>query len=199
MDSGSAAITFATEFQTKARNRLTTAFRPILSIPHLLLVDSFTNLVSGVLGALAGVCALLSWFAILFTGKHPRGLWDLGAMFVRWHARASAYMALLRDEYPPFGDGAYPFNVSVEYPEGARDRLSVGLRLLYVLPHIVVLLALLVVWLATTVIAWFAILFTGRYPEGLYGFGVGVLRWLVRVEAYALLLRDEYPPFSLGE
>ena len=71
-----------------------------------------------------------------------------------------------------------------------------GLRLLYVIPHAIVLFFLLIAWFVTTVIAWFAILFSGNYPSGLYEFGVGVMRWQVRVEAYVLLMRDEYPPFS---
>jgi hypothetical protein len=72
----------------------------------------------------------------------------------------------------------------------------VGLRLIYVIPHAVVLFFLNIAWIVTTVIAWFAILFTGSYPTGLYRFGVGVMRWQVRVEAYVLLMRDEYPPFG---
>ena len=76
-------------------------------------------------------------------------------------------------------------------------RLSVGLRLIYAIPQALVLLFLGIAWAIMVIIGWFAILFTGRYPEGLYTFGVGYLRWSLRVEAYVLLLRDEYPPFSL--
>ena len=76
-------------------------------------------------------------------------------------------------------------------------RLSVGLRLIYVIPHLIVLLFVGLAWLVTAIIAWFAILFTGKYPEGMYRFAVGVMRWHVRVEAYVLLMRDEYPPFTL--
>lgn len=78
-----------------------------------------------------------------------------------------------------------------------RDRLSVGLRLLYVLPHALVLAALGLAWLVTVVIGWCAILLTGAYPAGLYHFAVGYLRWSLRVESYTLLLHDQYPPFRL--
>ncbi len=92
-----------------------------------------------------------------------------------------------------------PTTYDVAFPDDAeRDRLSVGLRLIHVIPHAVVLFFLLIAWFVTSIIAWFAILFTGTYPEALYQFGVGVMRWQVRVESHALLLRDEYPPFSFA-
>ena len=118
----------------------------------------------------------ISWFAIVFTGRQPRGLWDFTQFFMRWRGSAVAYMALLRDEYPPFGpgDGSYPASFGVaDFPE-ARDRWSVGLRLIYVIPQAIVLFFLGIAWAITAIIGWFAILLTGRYPEGLYTFGGGV-------------------------
>ena len=200
---------------TGERNRLTVLFRWILAIPHVLLVGAPTLAFafgfgwlaedgwllssgsSGVLGAVAGVCAVIAWFAILFANQHPRGLWDFGRMYIRWRTRALAYMMLLRDEYPPFGDGEYAASAELDYPDGPRDKLSVGLRLIYVIPHWFVLFFLWIGWFFTAIVAWFAILFTGRYPGGLVDFAVGVMRWSLRVEAYTLLLHDEYPPFSL--
>jgi hypothetical protein len=149
------------------------------------------------MGAVAGIMALISWFAIVFTGKQPKGLWDFTAMYLRWRAKASAYMALLRDEYPPFGDGDYPVSFDAGQMPETRNRWSVGLRIFYIIPHVIVLFLVSVAWLVTVLIAWVAILFTGSYPEGLYKFGVGYLRWSLRVEGYALLMHDEYPPFSL--
>lgn len=200
------------------RNTLSVAFRIILAIPHFILVggpgfgvgfhlgaasgsdaahssrDAGGS--NGVLGLVALCCAVLSWFAILFTGRHPRGLWNLARFYMRWRANAVAYAALLRDEYPPFGEGPYPVEFEVEYP-GTRDRWSVLLRLVLVIPHAIVLFFLDVAWLFTTIAAWLAILFTGRFPVALYRFGVGMMRWTLRVESYVLLLRDEYPPFTL--
>jgi hypothetical protein len=203
------------------RNRLTVAFRIILGIPQWLLVGGpggagvgspwpwnwgwfdlrSVPLVgggSGVIGLAAWVMAVISWFAIVFTGRQPRGLWDFTNFFMRWRANAVAYMALLRDEYPPFGpgDGDYPVSFSVAGFPDSRDRLSVALRLIYAIPQLIVLFFLGIAWAVTVIIAWFAILFTGRYPEGLYAFGVGYLRWSIRVQAYVLLMRDEYPPFG---
>jgi len=185
------------------RNRLTSAFRPILAIPQVLLVGSPGLSISSsggadAFGALASTGALITWFAIVFTGKFPRGLWDLSHMYMRWRSRAIAYMALLRDEYPPFGDSDdYPTTFALEYPEGPRNRWTVGFRLILAIPQIIVFALVAIAWIVTLIIAWFAILFTGRYPQGLWRFGVGVQRWSLRLQAYLLLLRDEYPPFSL--
>ena len=195
-------VSFDVEPQIADRNRLTTAFRFILAIPQVLIVGSpgsvglGANSGTGVFGAVASVCAFLAWFAILFTGKYPRGLWDLAKMYMGWRANVFAYAALLRDEYPPFGTGPYPVTFEVDYPERS-NRWTVAFRLILAIPQLIVLLFVLLAWLVTVVIAWFAILFTGRYPEGLYSFGVGVQRWTLRVQAYLLLMRDEYPPFSL--
>lgn len=123
------------------RNRLTTGFRVFLAIPHLMLVGAPLAAAltwiprdssgpqwgsGGVLGAAAGVAALIGWFAILFTGRYPEGLRGLATFYLRWRVRAVAYTALLRDEYPPFGDGPYPAELVLEPREGPRDRLTVG-------------------------------------------------------------------------
>ncbi len=208
-------VTFDVEPQLTGRNRLTVGFRIILAIPHLLLVGgpaiaiggSFGfddglggwsgGLGGGVIGAVAGVCAIIAWFAILFANRHPRGLWDLAHFYMRWRVKSMAYAAMLRDEYPPFGDGDYPVSFAVAFPDIPRDKLSVALRIFYLIPHFIVLFFLGIAWSVVSIIAWFAILFTGSYPEGMYNFSAGVMRWNVRVETYALLMRDEYPPFSM--
>ena len=157
------------EPQIEGRNRRTTLLRWILAIPHFLLVGAGTIGSNGVLATVAQVCAVISWFAILFTGKEPRGLWDLRCMVLRWRFRVMAYALFLRDEYPPLGDGDYPATVSVDWPD-RRDRLSVALRLVFVIPHIIVLLFLGVAAAICALLSWFAILFTGRLPAGLAGF-----------------------------
>jgi hypothetical protein len=198
------------------RNRLTTAFRLFLARPHLVLVggpvagaiswawqdDSarHANWMAdgGALGAVAVLAAIIAWFAIVFTGRQPDGLWKLAAFYLRWRTRAIAYVALLRDEYPPFGDGVYPAALVLAQPTLPRDRLGVAFRLILAIPQLIALWAISIAWAMTTLIAWFSILITGRYPVVLYDFAVGALRWNLRVEAYLLLLSDRYPPFSLA-
>jgi hypothetical protein len=211
-------VAFDVEPQTTGRNRLTVAFRLILAIPHLIIVggpflsgggnqqsDDGAAIVIGLIAAVlatglltiaVGLTSIISWFAILITGAHPRGMWKFARFFMRWNVNVAVYTSLLRDEYPPFGEGEYPVQYEVEQPE-KRVRWTVFLRIILAIPHLIVLFFLGIAWFVTVVIAWFAILFTGNYPEGLYKFGIGVLRWQTRVESYLYLLRDEYPPFSL--
>jgi hypothetical protein len=194
------------------RNRLTVAFRIILAIPHLLLVggigmgfalqrgsgDLSSSLGSetGLLGAVAYILAIVSWFTIVIGGSHIPAIRQYTTFYLRWRVRALSYLMLLQDGYPPFGDAAYPAALAFVEPEGPRRRLSVGFRLILIIPQLIVVGLLTIAWWVTSFVAWVTILFTGNYPQGLYDFGVGVLRWFIRVEAYLLLLVDEYPPFS---
>jgi hypothetical protein len=194
------------------RNRLTTAFRLILAIPHLILVGgvgagyvyhsgsndamSLTG-ETGVFGTFAFLLAIVSWFTIVIGGDHITGIRQYTRFYLRWRVRALSYLMLLQDQYPPFGDAEYPASLTVEDPVGPRNRVAVGFRILLAVPHYIVLFFVLCGWWLTTIVSWVAILITTRYPPGLYNFGVGALRWLLRVEAYLLLMVDEYPPFAL--
>ncbi len=201
---------------TVDRNRLTAAFRPILAIPHLVLVGgpaavAFSVVArdgsdpridwgasSGAFGAVAGAIAIIAWFSIIFTGQYPAGLRSIVLMYLRWRVRAVSYLMLLRDEYPPFGEGEYPAQLVLDESPAERDRVSVGFRIFLVLPHLIAVTFLNVAWAVTTLIAWFSILFRGTFPMQLYHFGHGVMRWTTRVEAYLLLLHDDFPPFSFS-
>lgn len=202
-------VAVSVEPRLTGRNRLTTAFRLILAIPHVILVggaglgfayrerNTAFGGETGLLGAVAAFLAVVSWFTILFAGAHIIGIRQFTTFYLRWRVRALSYLMLLEDAYPPFGDAPYPASIEVAEPAGPRNRLSVAFRLLLAIPHFIVLVFVLAAWGVVTIIAWFAILFTGAYPRGLYDFAVGSLRWRLRVEAYLLLLVDEYPPFSL--
>ncbi len=161
-----------------------------LAFPHYLIVYA--------LGIVASIIGVIAFFAILFTKRYPRGLFNFDVGVNRWNANLGAYAGLLRDEYPPFSwdEGEYPVTFEVDYPETLNRWLPL-VKWLLVFPHYLILVALLVASWAVGFVAFFAILFTGRYPRGLFDFVVGVNRWNQRVIAYAGLLRDEYPPFSL--
>ncbi len=204
-------VTVAVEPKLAGRNRLTTAFRAILAIPHVFLVggagiglayntDSQTSAGAegGLLGALVVLLAIVSWFTLVVAGSHIDGIRRLTLFYMRWRTRALAYLMLLEDAYPPFGDGPYPAAVEIADPAGARNRLTVFFRVLLGIPHMIALTVVMFAWALGTVVAWFTILFTGRYPQALFDFSVGALRWRLRFDAYLLLLVDDYPPFSLS-
>ncbi len=162
----------------------------LLAIPHFMILYA--------LGIASGVITFIAFFAILFTKRYPRGLFDFVVNVNRWNANVSGYTGLFRDEYPPFSwePGRYAVTYEVDYPEELNRWLPL-IKWLLAIPHVIVLYLLFIGAFVAWVIAWFAILFTGRFPRGLFDFIVGVLRWQYRVNAYTGLLRDEYPPFSL--
>ncbi|HZA75362.1 MAG TPA: DUF4389 domain-containing protein [Acidimicrobiales bacterium] len=176
-------------------------WRPIvqwlLAIPHVVILY--------VLGIVSEVVGIISWFAILITGKLPEGLATLQCLYLRYNNRVISYVAFLREEYPPFAfetvapdPGTYPPVRTNFVPElENRNRLTVAFRIILVIPQMIVLAFLGIAAFVAGVIAFFAVLFTGHWPDGLRTFVVGVMRWGTRVNAYFLLLTDEYPPFSL--
>ncbi|HZU76143.1 MAG TPA: DUF4389 domain-containing protein [Dehalococcoidia bacterium] len=170
-------------------SRARTFFRSILLIP--------AAVVLGVVGWIAGLITLAAWFVILFTGRYDRSLWSFPAGYVERYARYLTSASLLRDELPPLAGGEYPTEFELQHPP-VSSRWKAFFRGLLLIPLWIALCFWGAVWLACVVIAWFAILFSGRYPEGIRRLVVGLNRWYLRVLAYALLLRDEYPPFSLG-
>lgn len=163
----------------------------LLAFPHYLILYA--------LGVVVNVITLIAFFAILFTKRYPRGLFDFVVNVYRWQLNVLAYYGLMRDEYPPFSwePRKYPVTFEIDYPE-SLSRWLIFVKWLLVIPHLIVLAVLGIVASVLWIIAWFAILFTARFPKGLFDFIVGVTRWSYRVNAYAfLLLRDDYPPFSL--
>jgi hypothetical protein len=163
----------------------------LLAIPHFIVLY--------ILALVAYLLTVVAWFAILFSGRFPQGLFNFVVGVYRWNTNVNAYILLMRDEYPPFSmeAGRYPVTYEVDYPE-RLSRWLVFVKWLFVIPNLIVLMVLVLAYEITLLIAWFAILFTGRYPHALFRFGVGVMRWNLRASAYMYLLRDEYPPFSLS-
>jgi uncharacterized protein DUF4389 len=164
----------------------------LFAIPHFIIVY--------LLQIVAGLMVFVAFFAILFTKKWPRGMFDFMIQIQRWTMNTAVYaLTLQRDEYPPFsGDtGEYPVLLEIDYDENL-SRWQIFLKWLFALPHLIVLTFLAIAAYVVIVIAFFAILFTGRYPRGMFDFVTGVLRWSIRVNAYGYwLLTDRYPPFSL--
>ncbi len=152
---------------------------------------------------LAQLCAVIGWFVALFTGQLPEALGDFIAAYYRYAWRAYSYAWFLREEYPPFAPSlGYtdprddPALFEVQRGEGL-SRLAVLFRLILIIPQVFVLFFVGIAAYVAVVIAFFAVLFTGRWPAGLRRFVVGVTRWALRVDGWFLLLANPYPPFSL--
>jgi hypothetical protein len=196
-------VRFHVEPPGAARDRGSALFRPILVVPHAILVGGpllgFGGLVlrTGALGLLAVTSAFFDWIAILFTRRPLAGLQEFKRVYLRWRARVSAYACFLRDEYPPFGDG--PYAASLELPDepGERDLKSVALRPLLLVPHLVVLFALTIVAAFVWLASWVMIVAAGRLNEHLWRFSRDVSAYALRVQAYGLLLHDRFPSFAI--
>ena len=180
------------EYPEEPRNRLTTFFRLILMIPIVIMAI----LVSWS----AGLLSLATLLMILFRKKYPRWWFDFNLELYRFSTRVNAYVLLLRDEYPSTDDDQ-AVSLEISYPdaESQLNRFMPLIKWFLAIPHYVVIYVLSICALVVMVIAWFAILIVGRYPQGLFNFSVGVMRWETRVSAYmSLLTTDRYPPFRLG-
>lgn len=183
-------LRFSVEYPERL-SRLLIFVKWLLAIPHFIVLY--------LLALIAYLFVFIAFFAILFTKKYPKGLFDFVVGYYRWNANVGAYTELLRDEYPPFSweGGRYPVTLEVDYPEEMSRWLPL-VKWLLAIPHYIALFFVGLIALLLLIIAFFAILFTGRFPRGMFDFIVGAARWNYRVTAYAgLLLTDAYPPFSL--
>ncbi|MGQ9573508.1 MAG: DUF4389 domain-containing protein [Dehalococcoidia bacterium] len=186
------AAPYPVTFEAAYPERLTrwkTFLRIFLAIPVLI----FWGVVSGATQAVV----VASWLAIIVRGRIPRWLFDFLVALYRWQYRALGYFLLLTEVYPPF-EGDYPISFDVRYPERLiRWKVAIW-KLITAIPHFIILFFLWIGALIVTILAWFFILFAGRYPRGMFDYVAGVIRWSTRVNAYVLSLTDEYPPFNLS-
>lgn len=196
------------DYPDRELNRLTTFFRLITAIPILIIWGLLIGTSAGQDGgdsvsygyAAGGVVFLPIILMLLFRQKYPRWWFDWNLALVKFGTRVFAYLSLLRDEYPST-DEDQAVHIEVPYPDAVKDlnRWLPLVKWLLAIPHYVVLGFLGLAAIVCVVLAWFAILFTGRYPRSLFDFIVGLFRWFLRVSAYAFLLTtDRYPPFTLS-
>jgi uncharacterized protein DUF4389 len=205
MDTAAAGFpaTLEIDYPDRGLDRLTTFLRPLMVIPIAVVLGLLTKSAvrtgstNYVIGS-GGVVFLATVLMLLFRQKYPRWWFDWNVALMKFGTRVSAYLALLRDEYPST-DEEQAVHIAIPYPDATRDlnRWLPLVKWLLAIPHCIVLCFLCVAACLSVVFAWFAILFTGRYPRTLFDFVVGVFRWWLRVAAYAFLLTtDRYPPFS---
>ena len=203
-------VTFSVEYPERKLNRVTSAFRIFTAIPIIIVISFFgsggapyddpyggTVALGGVTAGLLFIPVLLM---VLFREKYPRWWYDWNLQLSRFTSRVGIYLALMDDRYPST-DEQQAVHLDFPYPDAKLD-LDRGMPLvkwLLAIPHYFLLLFLYLGAFFAVIFAWFAILFTGRYPRGLFGFVEGVNRWHWRVVGYAFLLAtDKYPPFRLA-
>jgi hypothetical protein len=203
-------VQFSVEYPDRELSRLVTAFRIIVAIPILIVLGAVSNGWAGwgwgdwegggfAAGA-GGLLFLPPLLMIVFREKYPRWWFDWNLELLRFENRVVAYLALMDDRYPST-DERQAVTLEFPYPD-VKQELNRWLPLVkwfLAIPHYIVLVFLTLAAVVAVVIVWFAILFTGRYPRGLFDFVVGVMRWGNRVQAYAfILVTDRYPPFQLN-
>jgi hypothetical protein len=184
-------VSYSAEIPVEGRDRLSVALRIIFAIPAMIVAYLYA------IGAF--LAAIAAWFSIVFTGKYPEGLYDFVAKAIRMFGRSNSYLYLATDQSPPLNgddDPAYPIRIGTPPPLAEYSRLKTGLRFLYGIP--VYLLATLqgIIGEVVALIAWFAIVFTGKMPEGLVKPLNDALAYSTKAGAYFLLLTEDYPPFS---
>lgn len=209
-DGSDSTVRFDIDYPDHPLDRFSSAFRVIYVIPIAIIasllsgsgtvhyVNEAGRLVQTSVGGISGGLFLATVLMLVFRQRYPRWWFDFAVEFARFGSRVGAYLLLLTDTYPSTTE-AQSVKLDVAYPDAARLNQWLPLvKWLLAIPHYVVLAVLSVIVVFATIIAWFAILFTGTYPRGMFDFVVGVGRWWTRVWAYAfLLVTDEYPPFSL--
>ena len=204
-------VTFTVDFPDRHLNRLSTAFRIIAVIPIGIILSlltsasvryvTTTNGTSETVSSVAtggGLLFLPLVLMILFRQKYPRWWFEWNLQLLRFSNRVTAYLGLLDDRYPST-DEEQSVHLDFPYPDARQlNRWLPLVKWLLAIPHYIVLFFLAIGAVVAVIVAWFAILFTGRYPRGLFDFVVGVIRWSNRVTGYAVVLvTDQYPPFSL--
>jgi hypothetical protein len=202
-------VQFSVDYPDRPLNRVTTAFRILVVIPIAIVLGA----VSGgtwqwtsehgtrqVAAGAGGLLVLAPLLMILFRRKYPRWWFDWNLELQRFSNRVGVYVALMDDRYPSTDDHQ-SVHLDYAYPDAQRDlnRWLPLVKWLLAIPHFIVLIFLDIAAIVVVIIAWFAILFTGKYPPGMFDFVQGVIRWQNRVIAYAVVLvTDRYPPFSLS-
>ena len=199
-------VQFSVDYPDRELNRMTSALRIFVAIPILILMETvsgghFTPRDGEAIAYGAGGALFLGpLLMILFRQKYPRWWFDWNLELQRFSNRVAVYLALMDDRYPST-DEHQSVHLDYPYPDVAQDlnRWLPLVKWLLAIPHYIVLVFLWIGGVFAVIAAWFAILFTGRYPRGIFDFVEGVLRWSQRVVGYAfLLVTDEYPPFRLA-
>jgi hypothetical protein len=187
-------VTYTTPNPGEGRNRLTVFFRWILAIPWLI--------VAAIYGFIASFAVFFAWFAMVFTGRYPEGLYNFVAGYLRMTTRVNGFLYYTTDEWPPFNgseDPAYPVQIGIPAPKQEYSRMKALFRIIVGIPVILLAYVQAIIAAVVSFIGWFAILFTGRLSDGLFDPLRSALAYQARTTAYFSLITEDWPPFSLED
>lgn len=208
MEQAAYPVRFSVDYPDRPLNRLTTFFRLVVAVPVLIVLGTVSGETwtgsygrrSVVVASAGGLLFAAPLLLILFRQKYPQWWFDWNLELQRFTNRVGVYLALMDDRYPST-DEEQSVHLTYAYPDVRRDlnRWLPLVKWLLAIPHYIVLVFLWIAAIVVVIVAWFSILFTGRYPRGMFHFVEGVIRWTNRVTGYAFtLVTDRYPPFSLS-
>ena len=187
-------VVYSAQHEEEGRNRLTTFFRLIIAIPW--------QIVAFFYGLAAFIVVVIAWFAMVLTGRYPEGMYEFVAGFVRFNARVNSFYNLLTDELPPFNgepNESYPVRIAIAPALNKYSRVKAFFRIIVGIPVYLLLYVMSIIALVVALIAWFAIVFTGRLSEGFYKPIRAAMAYSTKGTAYFFLLTEDYPPFWTEE
>ena len=183
-------VAFSAIYEGDERNRLTVFFRLIVAIPWLI--------VASLWGIAVFFAVVFAWFALLFTGTYPQGLYDFNAGFLRFINRVNGFTWLLTDEWPPFDGGEdydYPVRLLIEPPKAEYNRMKVLFRIFLFIPVYILSYIMNIILELVGIVAWFVMIFTAKLPEGLYKPMRSASAYVIKASCYGMLITEDFPPF----
>jgi len=187
-------VAYSAQYDGEDRHRLTVLLRMIVAIPWLIFASLWAIAVY--------VAVIIAWFALVFTGRYPEGLYNFNASFLRFINRVNGFTYLMTDEWPSFnGDEEYdyPVRVLIPEPKDEYDRIKVLFRIFLLIPVYILSFVMGVILEIVGIIAWFVMIFTASFPDGLYKPMRAALAYSAKAAAYGLLLTEDFPPFWMDE
>jgi hypothetical protein len=187
-------IAYSAAYEGDGRNRLTVLFRWIVLIPWAFVAFFY--------GIGAYIATIIAWFALVFTGKYPEGLYDFNAGFLRFAARLNGFAYLLTDEWPPFGgdqEPGYPVRLLVEPAKEEYSRMKALFRIFLLIPVLILSYVMSFILGVVGFIAWLVIVFTGELPDGLYKPLRVAAAYQAKALGYHMLITEDFPPFWMDE
>ena len=187
-------VAYSARYEAEDRNRLTVFFRLILAIPWAIWASIWSIAVT--------FSVIAAWFALLFTGRYPEALYSFNSNFLRFVTRFNAWEHLLTDEWPPFDgspDDSYPIRLNVAPPLAEYSRVKVLFRIILLIPVAILAWVMSIVLRVIAFLAWFALVFVARLPEGFYRPLRAATAYLAKAGAYYMLLTEDWPEFWVDE